>query len=252
MNFCYYNNSKITKMAEIKLINNSYRWKNVSLWDFLKEGNIPQGWKSFFMTKDIQILLGKISDKLEKERSDRIYPIIQDVFRAFYMTPLSKIKVCILGQDPYHSGTNETNGSAMGLCFSVRPGNKINPSLRNIYRELKNEGYSPKEDGVLTHWTQFCFMYNMALTVEKGCADSHTSIWYDFSEEVIKYIAKNVKKMSWLLMGSKAQQIKNLLPKTHQIVCTSHPSPFSAHRSYRNIPAFLGSNAFKQIGGDFN
>jgi len=189
---------------------------------------------------DNQDKLYSISNQLEKERPERIYPYINQVFRAFI--PLEKIKVVVLGQDPYH------NGSAVGYCFSVLPWNKVNPSLRNMYKELRGEGYEIKEDGILTQWVdQGCFMINTALTVEKGCPDTHTSFWYDFTESAIKYVADNCKNVVWLLMGAKAHKFKKFIPKEQLSICTSHPSPFSAHRSSATVPSFLGSNAFIEI-----
>lgn len=222
----------------VKFLEKSYSWEEMTLWEYLEEGNIPKSWSKFFL--DNQDKLYSISKQLEEERPERIYPYIHQVFRAFI--PLEKIKVVVLGQDPYH------NGSAVGYCFSVLPGNKINPSLRNIYKELKQSGYEIKEDGALTHWVdQGCFMINTALTVEKGCPDTHTSIWYDFTESAIKYVADNCKNVVWLLMGSKAHKFKQFIPKEQLAICTSHPSPFSAHRSSATVPSFLGSNAFIEI-----
>ena len=224
-----------------------YSWKNMSLYDFLLEGNTPSSWKQFFLNN--QDILFTISEKLEEEKHNNknliIYPSIHKTFRSFI--PIEKIKVVVLGQDPYHSGTTEFDGSAVGYCFSVLPGNSINPSLKNIYKELRQEGYTVKEDGILTHWAkQGCFLLNTALTVEKGCPDSHTSIWYDFTENAVKYIEQNYKNIVWLLLGSKAHKYKNFIDENnHHIICTSHPSPFSFMRSSGNIPAFLGSNIFK-------
>lgn len=215
-----------------------YSWDESSLWEYLEEGNIPRKWIAFFL--DNQNSLYRISEELKKENPKRIYPKINHVFRAF-IDP-GKIKVVILGQDPYH------NGSAVGYCFSVLPGNKINPSLRNIYKELKRDGNKVTEDGVLTHWVdQGCFMLNTALTVETGCADSHTEFWYDFTENVIQWLVSRKDNIAWLLMGSKSQKFQQFIPKHHFTFCTSHPSPFSAHKSYRDIPAFLGSGAFTEI-----
>jgi uracil-DNA glycosylase len=222
----------------VQFLEKRYSWEEMTLWNFLEEGNIPTSWSQFFI--DNQDILYTISKQLHKERPERIYPDVNHVFRAFI--PLNKIRVVVLGQDPYH------DSSAVGYCFSVLPGNNINPSLRNIYKELKSEGYDVKQDGILTHWVnQGCFMLNTALTVERGCADSHTAIWYDFTEKTIKYVADNCKDIVWLLMGSKAHRFKKFVPKEHLIICTSHPSPFSAHKSSNGIPAFLSSGAFMQI-----
>jgi uracil-DNA glycosylase len=226
----------------INFVEEKYDWNNLSLWEFLEEGNVPSEWEGFFLRDDVQQSLFNISNALKEESKNvTIYPPIHQVFRAFI--PMDKIKVVVLGMDPYH------NGSAIGLCFSVLPGNNINPSLRNIYNELKDEEYKVDENGVLTHWAdQGCLMLNTALTVEKGDADSHTGIWYEFSEKVIKYVAENTNDVVWLLMGSKAQAFQEFIPSNHRhrVLVTSHPSPFSAHRSFRQWPAFLGSNIFRQ------
>jgi uracil-DNA glycosylase len=230
--------------ASIEFLDEQYDWKTLTLWDYILEGNYPRSWINFFHDDGVQKELVKISEELQKEVDEgvTIYPPINQVFRAFCCTPLHKTKVVILGMDPYHNP-----GAAVGLCFSVRPGNKINPSLRNIYRELKSEGYSPTEDGVLTHWAdQGCLMLNTALTVAKGEADSHTGIWYKFSEKVIKYIAYNYPSIVWLLMGSKALAFQPLLGDS-KVVITSHPSPFSAYKGFREHPSFLGSDAFRKI-----
>jgi uracil-DNA glycosylase len=216
----------------------SYSWEDMTLQDYIQEGNTPINWENFFSNNEEH--LHKISTSLSKENPKKIYPAPNKIFRAFI--PLSKIKVVVLGQDPYH------NGSAVGYCFSVLPGNKINPSLRNIYKELKQEGFDVKEDGILTHWAeQGCFMLNTALTVEKSYPDSHTVYWYDFTENAIKHIASECKNVVWLLMGSKAHKFQEFIPPSHLTLCTSHPSPFSAHKSYRGIPSFLGSGIFNTM-----
>lgn len=225
-------------------LDDTYEWDNVSLAEYLSEGNVPSGWKDFFNREDIQNDLGIISEEIDENRGDTIYPSIDKVFKAFYMTPLDKVKAVIIGMDPYH------NGSAVGLCFSVKNGNPINPSLRSIYRELKEEGYNPIEDGDLTHWAkQGVLMLNMALTVLKGKAGSHTSIWYDFSEKVVKYIdEKRGDKVQWILMGSDAHQVKDLIRNGIKH-CTSHPMPLAAGRSSNSGVAFWGSGVFKKVKG---
>ena len=231
---------------QIKLVESYYSWSEMSIWDFLLEGNIPSGWKNFFI--EYQYIVYTISKVLESEKKNKlIYPPINYVFRAFI--PIKKIKVVVLGQDPYHSGTDEFNCSAVGYCFSVANcGNKINPSLRNIYKELKRDGYNIKEDGNLSHWVdQGCFMLNTSLTVNKGEPESHIKIWNNFTVNVIKYLADNTDGIIWLLMGSKAHKFKEYIGTNHIIFLTSHPSPFSYMRSSGDIPSFYGSNVFSNI-----
>ena len=143
-------------MTNIELKDKSYSWKEATLSEFLEEGNTPEDWRDFFHNDNIRDILTDISSELAKE-SRILYPLLKDVLRAFYMTPLNTFKVVLLGQDPYHSGTHEFDGSAMGLAFSVRPGNQINPSLRNIYKELVTEGFPMAGmvtcvNGLVTHY----------------------------------------------------------------------------------------------------
>jgi len=231
----------------IEFANGSYDWRELSLMQFLDEGHIPSSWVEFFTREDVKSELKSISEFLQKdvEKGTIVYPAINHVFRAF--TPLKKLKFVLLGMDPYH------NGSAIGLCFSVKPGNRINPSLKNIYRELANEGYTVREDGDLTHWAkQGCFMLNTALTVRKSHPDSHTKIWSKFTEKIILYVAEKRPDLVWVLMGSKADAFRKYIPNRAVILTTSHPSPFSAHKPYREHPAFLGSGIFRKINENLN
>ena len=225
----------------MQLIDEEWSWEIINLEKFIEEKNYPQSWKDFFERQDIIEELRKISEKLDYTVGE-IYPRINNLFRAFI--PLEKIKVVILGQDPYH------DGNAVGLCFSVAPNRKINPSLRNIYNELENEGYKIVKNGSLVHWmNQGCFMLNTALTVERGIPNSHTVFWYNFTRYVIQYISEGTYNISWLLMGKNAIEFRQYIHNdTHNIFCTSHPSPFSANKNIgEDIPSFLGSNVFNKI-----
>lgn len=235
-------------MSELKFIEDKYSWNNLTLWQFLEDGNIPSGWEDFFLNKEIQTILFNISKNLELQKCI-IYPPIHQVFRAFYMTPLDKIKATIIALDPYHNGTTEYNGSAVGLCFSVRPGNLINPSLKNIYKELNKEGFDPKQNGELLHWAkQGVLLLNMALTVEQGCADSHTSLWYPFSEKVVKYIDEHCgSEVQWLLFGSQAHSVGDANVSNGIVHKTTHPSPFAATRASKTAVAFIGSGVFQNV-----
>jgi uracil-DNA glycosylase len=235
----------------INLINEQYSWKNNSLWGFLEEGNVPRGWKEFFDQDLVQNQIDLISKEIDKIRQTKIiYPPIYQVFRALYLVPVNKINAIVVGMDPYHNGTNEYDGSAVGLCFSVKPGNKINPSLRNIYKELNLEGFFPKQDGNLIHWTNSgVLLLNMALTVEKGKPGSHSDIWYKFTELLIQYISdKRRDSIHWLFFCKDAQKITKVLPKG-KFNCCSHPSPFAAHKKCGQYPPFLGSNIFSIVLG---
>ena len=219
------------------------RWSDISLSILIKERTFPARWNSFFSRPDVYKKLVEIANEIENESKGCIvYPSADKIFRAFYL-PLEKIKVVIIGQDPYH------DGNAVGICFSVPPGKKINPSLLNIYTELESEGYKPKRNGDLSHWlNQGCLMLNTALTVEKANPEAHLKFWYPFSELLLDYVAKSTHNVAWLLMGKPASEFKNFAEiNGHKAFITSHPSPLSAYRPFRTYPAFIGSGVFKKI-----
>lgn len=235
-------------MAKLNFINEKWNWKTNSLSDITE--NLV-GWNDFFSRSDIKVDICNISEKL-KERANSgiiIYPEIYQVFRTFSLSP-EKIDVVLLGQDPYH------DGNATGLCFSIPKGSKLNPSLRNIYTELKNDGYNVIEDGDISYLlNKGIFMLNTALTVEKGEPESHLHLWYKFTEKIIRYIAEK-KSVVWLLMGAKALAFQKIVldsKNTQKIFATSHPSPFSAHKTFydkigkRQVQSFLNSGVFVEI-----
>jgi uracil-DNA glycosylase len=223
----------------------SYDWKTLTLWDYLCEGNIPSNWNELFLREDVQKILVDISEKIYiRAKECIIYPPINKVFRAFNI-PLDKVRVVILAQDPYFN-----EGSAVGICMSVPKNVRINPTLRSVYLELENEGYIPNKNGSLIHWVeQGCFMLNTALSVEKDKSESHLRIWYEFSEKVLEYVGKNTRDVAWLLMGAKALEFEKYAIENngHKKFITSHPSPLSAYKGFREFPAFIGSGVFKKI-----
>lgn len=221
----------------IVLVDEEWDWDNISLEKFVRDGHYPSSWNEFFNKEDVLNIVKNISISLRKERIE-IYPSINHVFRAFI--PIHKIKVVLLGQDPYH------DGSAVGICFQVPKNRKINPSLRNIYKELNCEGYK----GDITTWKdQGCFMLNTALTVLKGCPESHLELWRPFTKLVCEYISKNTFNVAWLLMGSKAHLYEEYvnIENGHKAFKTSHPSPLGAYKGGKNASAFMGSGVFKEI-----
>jgi len=230
------------KTMNVLLENNEYDWGTMSLIDFLNEGNIPSSYKDFFIANKEQLEL--ISDELQQV-NNTIYPPIQQVFRALYLTPLHKIKAVIIGMDPYH------NGSAVGLAFSVKAGNAINPSLRSIYKELKNEEIDVVKDGNLSRWAHNgVLLLNTALTVEKGTPDSHTCLWWQFTKNLISYISEQRKNgIHWILLGKNAHELENTITTKDNIHCTSHPMPLAANRKCGIHPPFFGSNIFRSIPG---
>ncbi|WP_462314993.1 uracil-DNA glycosylase [Methanobrevibacter sp.] len=181
----------------------------------------------------------KIMDFVDKEYSTKtIYPPHEEIFNAFKFTPLSNVKVVILGQDPYHEA-----GQAHGLAFSTPDGRPIPRSLKNIFKEINAEyGYPIPESGCLEKWAkQGVFLLNTVLTVEDGNANSHSKCgWQTFTDNVIEILNKQNQPIVFLLWGKQAEKKKELITNpNHLVLITSHPSPFSARRG------FLGCNHFK-------
>lgn len=168
-----------------------------------------------------------------------VYPAGKNIFNAFQHTPFDKVKVVIIGQDPYH-GPNQ----AHGLCFSVQDGQKIPPSLVNIYKEIEAEtGHKMPTTGNLTRWAdQGVLLLNATLTVEAGKAASHQGHgWEEFTDAVIQKIANESDHVVFLLWGSPAQRKGRFIDRNRHLVLESpHPSPLSAYRG------FFGNNHFNQ------
>lgn len=176
---------------------------------------------------------------IQEYKTKRIFPPMNDIFNALHYTDLDKVKVLIIGQDPYHG-----DHQAHGLCFSVLPGQKTPPSLVNIYKELHDDlGCYIPNNGYLKKWAdQGVLMLNTVLTVRAHEANSHRGIgWETFTDAVIKVVNTIDRPIVILLWGKPAQSKKALLnhPK-HLILNAPHPSPLSAYRG------FFGSHCFSQ------
>lgn len=172
-----------------------------------------------------------------------IFPESKDIFSAFDYTPLSKVKVVILGQDPYHN-----NGQAHGLSFSVKPQVDIPPSLVNIYQELHDDlGCDIPNNGYLKKWAdQGVLMLNTVLTVRAHNANSHRGLgWEQFTDAAIKAVNELDRPVVFMLWGRPAQAKKALLnnPK-HLILEAPHPSPLSAYRGFFGCKHFSQANQF--------
>lgn len=178
----------------------------------------------------------------------QIFPPADDVFNAFHLTPLKDVKVVILGQDPYH-GENQ----AHGLCFSVKPGVDIPPSLVNIYKELQDDlGCTIPSHGYLTKWArQGVLMLNTVLTVRAHQANSHRGIgWEEFTDAAIRVLNEQDRPMVFILWGRPAQMKKSMLnnPK-HLILEAPHPSPLSSYRGFFGSKPFSKTNNFLVANG---
>ncbi len=177
----------------------------------------------------------------EIEAGKTIYPHSKNIFNAFGHTPLDKLKVVILGQDPYHGP-----GQAHGLSFSVQDGVKVPPSLKNMYKEIRSEypDYEIPESWNLIHWAdQGVLLLNSILTVEAAKPASHSKIWWaDFTDSVIRSISDNCEGIIFLLWGNFSRWKKALIDTNKHFVLESpHPSPFSAHSW------FFGNGHFKKV-----
>ncbi len=180
--------------------------------------------------------------KTEKAAGKIIYPPGSLLFNAFNQTPFHKLKVVILGQDPYHG-----EGQAHGLSFSVQNGIKLPPSLANIYKEIQNDiGIAmPVHFGNLTRWAeQGVLLLNTALTVRANEPNSHAKFgWSDFTDAVIQKISDEKKGIIFLLWGKFAQEKQNLIDETkHVVLKAAHPSPLSAHTGFWGCKHFSKTN----------
>lgn len=186
--------------------------------------------------------------KTEKASGATVYPPGPLIFNAFNTTPFDKVKVVILGQDPYHGP-----GQAHGLSFSVPDGVNPPPSLGNIYKELQNDiGMPIPKTGNLTPWAeQGVFLLNAMLTVRANEPASHSKIgWMDFTDAVIRKISDEKKGVVFLLWGRFAQEKQVLIDETkHLVLKSAHPSPFSADKGFFGSKHFSRANAYLEKQG---
>ena len=185
----------------------------------------------------------------EKQAGKRIFPAGDEFFNAFAHTPLDKVKVVILGQDPYHG-----EGQAHGLCFSVKPGVAVPPSLKNIYKELHAElGFAIPRHGHLTAWAdQGVLLLNSVLSVECAQAASHQGKgWETFTDRVIEVVNREREGVVFMLWGSYAQRKGAIIDRQrHCVLQSPHPSPLSAHRGFFGCGHFIAANEYLLARGD--
>ncbi len=185
---------------------------------------------------------------LQEYRTVKVFPPADDIFNAFHLTPLSEVKVVILGQDPYHN-----DGQAHGLCFSVQPGTDIPPSLVNIYQELQDDlGCYIPNNGYLEKWAkQGVLLLNTVLTVRAHQANSHRGIgWEQFTDAVIRILNEQDRPIVFLLWGSPARAKKAMLNNPNHLVLEApHPSPLSAYRGFFGCRHFSRTNQFLESQG---
>ncbi len=205
---------------------------------------IGNGWDNLLKseyTKEYFLNLEKFVSNEYKTKT--IYPKMSEIFKAFQETPYDKVKVVIIGQDPYH-GENE----AEGLSFSVKKGIAKPPSLMNIFSELRDDlGYKIPNNGSLEPWAkEGVLLLNSTLTVVKDTPKSHSNKgWEIFTDEVIKIINKKTTPVVFILWGSDARSKKSLITnKIHYIIESPHPSPLSAYRGFFGSKPFSKANNF--------
>lgn len=200
-------------------------------WDLILQDEMK---KSYFK---------HIKEFIKEERLIKtIYPSANDLFNAFKLTDFKDIKVVILGQDPYH-GEKE----AMGLSFSVRRGVRTPPSLRNIFKELKDDLNITRTDTDLSDWAkQGVFLLNTVLTVEKDKANSHKEIgWEIFTDYVISQIDEKLDNVVFILWGRQAREKKKIMSnKNNYIIESAHPSPLSAYHGFFGSKPFSKTNNY--------
>lgn len=184
----------------------------------------------------------------EKRAGKTIYPATESWFAAFNSTPFDQVKVVILGQDPYH-GPNQ----AHGLCFSVRPGVAVPPSLVNIYKELVSDlGVEAPSHGCLQHWAdQGVLLLNATLTVVAGEAGSHQHQgWETLTDKAVAALNSGCDGLVFILWGSYAQKKGAIIDDSrHLVIRSPHPSPLSAHRGFFGSKPFSQANAYLQSRG---
>lgn len=205
---------------------------------------INDSWKQVLKEEFEKPYFDQIVNFLKTERAGgkTTFPSGPNIFNAFNKTPFDKVKVVILGQDPYHG-----IGQAHGLSFSVLPGVKIPPSLQNIFKEIKADiGLENSPNfGDLTHWAeQGILLLNAALTVRNGEPMSHAKIgWAEFTDAVIKTISDKKENVIFLLWGKFAQDKQVLInTDSHYILKAAHPSPLSAHNGFFGCKHFSKTN----------
>lgn len=211
--------------------------------------NIDSSWKKQLCSESAKPYFLALMRFIEAEmREQTIYPKSGDVFNAFAMTPFDKLKVAILGQDPYHD-----ENQAHGLAFSVQNGTAFPPSLRNIFQEYSSDlGYAVPKSGDLSKWAkEGVFLLNAVLTVRAHEANSHKNRgWETFTDEVIRTISAHKEHVVFILWGKPAQAKSKLIDRSkHLILEASHPSPLSSYRGFFGSSPFSKTNAYLKANG---
>lgn len=210
---------------------------------------IEQSWNSKLTDEFNKPYFKELTDFVREEYSKKtIYPPGGLIFNAFNICPFDNVKAVIIGQDPYHGPQQ-----AHGLCFSVREGVEIPPSLRNIYKEIENDlGIKPLASGDLTRWAiQGVLLLNATLTVEAHRAGSHQGKgWERFTDSVISLLNREKENLVFFLWGAYAQRKGEVIDRDRHLVLESvHPSPLSASRGFFGNNHFSRCNNYQKMAG---
>lgn len=207
---------------------------------------ISNDWQDFFAEQQRQSYFARLAAFVAKQRNeaDAVFPAESDVYNAFRLTPVSSVKVVILGQDPYHGPSQ-----AHGLSFSVPDGIKFPPSLRNVFKQLSLEDsdYQIPLSGDLSAWgKQGVLLLNTVLTVNQAMPNSHANQgWEVFSDNVIAHINSQCSGVVFMLWGKYAQSKASLIDANkHCVLIAPHPSPLSAHRGFFGCNHFTLANCY--------
>lgn len=212
--------------------------------------NLPNSWESLLSKEWEKPYFQKLSSFVKKEyQCSVVYPQMHDIFNALKWTDFHEVKAVILGQDPYH-GPNQ----AHGLSFSVKHGERIPPSLRNIYKEIQNDlGYDIPNHGCIEKWSkEGVLLLNTVLTVKEGEANSHRGVgWETFTDSIISLLNSREKPVVFILWGKPAQNKMKLIDTTKHICLSSaHPSPLSATRGFFGSKPFSNTNHILKLWGE--
>lgn len=210
----------------------------------MKDVQIEPGWKEVLQSEFEKPYFSTLREWVREEyKSTVVYPPAKLIFNAFDSCPFDKVKVVILGQDPYHGP-----GQAHGLCFSVNDGVPFPPSLQNIFKEIADDLKKPiPKTGNLTYLAnQGVLLLNATLTVQKDKAGSHQNKgWEEFTDAAIRILAENKSNLVFLLWGSFAGKKESLIPPNkHLVLKSAHPSPLSAYRGFLGNKHFSKTNEY--------
>ncbi len=211
---------------------------------------IEPSWKKVLFEEFDKEYFAQLSEFVKKEyQTGTVYPPPKFIFRAFELTPFDQVKVVILGQDPYHEP-----GQANGLCFAVNPGVRLPPSVQNIFKEISSDLGRPTNfsNGDLEGWAkQGVLLLNATLTVAQSDAGSHQKKgWEEFTDSVVRALSEQKENLVFILWGNYAKQKGAAIDTAkHLVICSPHPSPFSAYSGFFGSKPFSKTNMYLLLNG---